>query len=177
MKRILLFILPSVLLLPAMALAEPRPIHEDMYAGSIYKRIYTGDLKLAVRGKQVQVNLPPPPPTTVPSPYAPEGLSDCDEMNWYREAVGLPDAFSRIGWRESNCRNEEIVRTFCCHGWWQMYTSYHLKDHRLGPRMEECGVRSYEDLNSNNPQDKLRQACAAFALWEIDGTYPWVATR
>jgi hypothetical protein len=144
---------------------------------SIFSAAAAGDLQPAERGRQIQVVAPPPPPTTVLSPYAPVGLSDCDEMNWYRANVGLPEAFSGIGWRESNCRNEDAVRTFCCHGWWQMYTSLHLRDHRLAPRMEACGVRSEQDLNSDTPEDKLRQACAAFALWELDGTYPWVATR
>lgn len=110
-------------------------------------------------------------------PYAPEGLSGCDEMNWYRVAVGLPEIFSKLGWRESNCRNEDGVRTFCCHGYWQLYTSLHLQDHRLAPLMLACGVSSSEDVNSDTPEDKLRQACAAKALYDIEGTDPWRATR
>ena len=74
--------------------------------------------------------------TTLPSglwdlPYAPDGLSNCDEMNWYRVQWGLPDRFAALGWRESNCRNEDSVRTFCCHGYWQLYVSLHLSDWRL----------------------------------------------
>lgn len=159
---------------PATVLAEPREIHEG---------ISTEGLEPAVRGEQVQTMPPPPPPTTLPppppppSPYAPAGLSDCDEMNWYRRAVGLPQAFAGIGWRESNCRNEDGVKTFCCHGYWQMYTSLHLRDHRLAPRMNACGVYSHWDLNSDTPGDKLRQACAAKALYDVVGTSPWSATR
>ena len=128
----------------------------------------------AERVEQTQTRPPPPP---VVYEFAPEGLTDCDEMNWYRMKVGLPDAFSRIGWRESNCRNEDGVKTFCCHGYWQMYTSLHIRDHRLAPKMEECGVRSHHDLNSDTPEDKLRQACAAKALYDLNGTDPWSATR
>jgi hypothetical protein len=129
----------------------------------------------AERGEQTQ--LLQPPTTEPPSQYAPEGLSDCDEMNWYRVKVGLPDAFSGIGWRESNCRNEDGVKTFCCHGYWQLFTSLHLKDHRLAPRMAACGVSSHQDLNSDTPEDKLRQACAAKAAYDVSGTDPWSATR
>ena len=121
----------------------------------------------------VQFTASEPPPSI----YAPEGLSDCDEMNWYREAVGLPDAFGGIGWRESNCRNEEAVKTWCCHGWWQLWVELHLQDHRLAPRYAECGITSHHDVNSDTPEDKLRQACGAKALYDVNGTTPWVATR
>ena len=127
-------------------------------------------------GIQVQT-VPEPLPEIPPELYAPEGLSDCEEMTWYRIDAGLPPAFDRIGWRESNCRNEDVVKTFCCHGYWQMYTSLHLKDHRLAPRMAECGVTSHHDLNSDTPEEKKKQACAAKALYDVNGTYPWVATR
>lgn len=128
----------------------------------------------AVRiGNPVQTSPPPPPPAPAPGLYAPEGLSDCDEMNWYRRAVGLPEVFASLGWRESNCRNEDAVKTFCCHGYWQMYTSLHLRDHRLAPKMNNCGVYSHYDLNSDTPGDKRRQACAAKALYDTVGLTPW----
>jgi hypothetical protein len=142
---------------------------------ALFSSAASGDLQPAVRGEAKvvnPVNAPPPP-----SLFAPAGLTGCDEMNWYRVVAGLPEAFAGIGWRESNCRNEDAVRTSCCHGYWQMYTSLHLQDHRLAPHMEACGVRSHEDLNSDTPEDKLRQACAAKALYDVSGTYPWVATR
>ena len=109
--------------------------------------------------------------------YAPEELTGCYEMIWYRMSVGLPDIFDKIGYRESRCINDDEVRTSCCHGYWQMSTTLHLRDHRLAPQMAACGVTSFEDLNSNTPEDKRRQACAAKALYDLDGTYPWVATR
>lgn len=160
-------------LIVSVAAAEPRQIHEG---------IQSDGLEVAARGEQVQIKPPPPPPpppTTLPPPsmYAPPGLSDCDEMTWYRIDAGLPAAFDGIGWRESNCRNEDAVRTFCCHGYWQLYTSLHLRDHRLAPRMAACGVSSHYDLNSDTPEDKKRQACAAKALYDVVGTSPWSATR
>jgi hypothetical protein len=112
-------------------------------------------------------------PTTVPVQYAPEGLSNCDEMQWYRIDAGLPARFDAIGWRESNCRNEESVHTFCCWGYWQMYTSLHLQSSTLRPMMNDCGVYSSKDLDSDTPEDKKRQACAAKALYDVNGFAPW----
>jgi hypothetical protein len=106
-------------------------------------------------------------------PYAPEGLSDCDEMTFYRVQWGLPERFDRLGWRESNCRNEDVVRTFCCHGYWQLYVSLHLRDHRLVDRYHECGVYSLEDVNSDVPIEKQRQACAAAVLFDVIGYSAW----
>lgn len=125
------------------------------------------------------------PPTTVPitapevptglygQPFAPEGLSNCDEMNFYRVQWGLPQRFSALGWRESNCRNEDGVKTYCCYGYWQLYTSLHLKDHRLKPKMHACEVYSSNDLNSDNPLEKQKQACAARALFDVVGYSAW----
>lgn len=109
----------------------------------------------------------PAPPTTTASQFAPPGLSDCDEMTWYRVQAGLPAKFDRLGWRESNCRNEDAVRTFCCHGYWQLYVSLHLRDHRLASRYAACGVDSADDVNSDTPIDKWRQACAAKAVHDV----------
>jgi hypothetical protein len=130
----------------------------------------------AERGTQVQMTETSPPPETAP-PGPPAGLSDCDEMNWYRANAGLPAAFARIGWRESNCRNEDGVRTFCCYGYWQLNVGVHLRDHRIGPKYRACGVDSYTDVNSDTPDDKRRQACAAKALYDVVGMSAWSATR
>lgn len=126
----------------------------------------------------VRLDPPTTTTTTVPTglwgrPFAPEGLGNCDEMNFYRVQWGLPERFSALGWRESNCRNEDGVHTFCCYGYWQMYTSMHLRDHRLAPKMEACGVSSYTDLNSDNPLEKQKQACAAKALFDVVGYSAW----
>ena len=119
------------------------------------------------------ITAPPEPVGLYGQPFAPEGLGNCDEMNFYRVQWGLPERFSALGWRESNCRNEDGVKTYCCHGYWQLYTSLHLKDHRLQPKMEFCGVSSHYDLNSDNPLEKQKQACAAKALFDVVGYSAW----
>ena len=133
---------------------------------------------------QTTTTTAPPAPTTTAAPvglwgqpFAPADWTGCLEMEFYRKQWGLPAAFDAIGWRESNCRNEDVVKTFCCHGYWQMYTSLHVRDHRLAPKMEACGVSSHHDLNSDIPIEKQRQACAAKALYDVMGTSPWSATR
>jgi hypothetical protein len=133
----------------------------------------------AIRGTQAQVTPtdPPPPPPPTLSPRPPAGLGNCEEMRWYRENAGLPAIFDRIGWRESNCRNEESVHTFCCWGYWQMYVSLHLRSPELAPLYRWCGVGSRYDLDSDTHEDKLRQACVARALYTLEGTSPWAATR
>lgn len=100
----------------------------------------------------------------------------CDEMSWYRQRVGLPAVFDSIGWRESRCLNRDDVRTYCCYGWWQLYPSLHIRDHRMAPKMSACGVKSYADINSDTPEDKTRQACYAKALYDTVGLSAWAAT-
>jgi hypothetical protein len=117
---------------------------------------------------------PPPPPPVWPTgiyglPYAPFGLSDCQEMMFYAAQFGLPGQFEGIGWRESNCRNEDSVHTGCCWGYWQM--SY------IHFPMPECDAWSYRDVNSDNPLEKQKQACAAKQLYDAAGSSPWAATR
>lgn len=121
---------------------------------------------------------PPPPPPVWPTglwdqPFAPFGLSDCEEMSFYADQFGLPARFDSIGWRESNCRNEDGVRTSCCYGYWQL----HAMHFRPGNIMDRnCGADSYDDVNSDNPLDKQRQACAAKQLYDQVGLSPWSAT-
>jgi len=117
--------------------------------------------------------LDPPVPVPVPVLVAPEGMSNCDEMSWYRQRAGLPARFDAIGWRESNCRNEEGVHTSCCYGWWQLNVGLHLRDGRIGPKYRACGVNSRFDVDSDTPGDKLRQACAAKALYDVVGMSAW----
>lgn len=127
-----------------------------------------------------------PPTTIVPLglhdlPLAPEGLSNCAEMNFYRIQFGLPSIFDdyhvgtnrskwHYGWRESNCRNEESVHTSCCWGYWQQH-----QDHFHAGNIFDikCGVKSRFDIDSDNPYDKQRQACSARALYDRDGLSPW----
>jgi len=117
---------------------------------------------------------PPPPPTGLwGAPFAPADWTGCLEMSFYRQQWGLPYQFDQIGWRESNCRNEDGVRTSCCHGYWQLWTSLHLQDHRLVDKMHLCGVWSHHDLNSDTPIEKQRQACAARMLFDVVGYSAW----
>lgn len=138
--------------------------------------------ELPDRGAQVQITPPPPPPPTAPpapaglwgQPFAPAGLSNCDEMNFYRVQWQLPSQFAGIGWRESNCRNEDGVRTSCCHGYWQFHR-IHINGSGLIYGMP-CEVYSVNDLNSDTPIEKQKQACAVKALYEEAGMSPWSLT-
>jgi hypothetical protein len=117
-----------------------------------------------------RLNPPPPPwPTGIwGQPFAPFGLTACQEMMFYAAQFGLPARMEGIGWRESNCRNEDGVRTSCCHGYWQL--------HRMHFPMPECDAWSYHDVNSNDPLEKQKQACAAKQLYDAAGMSPWSAT-
>ncbi|WP_373071314.1 hypothetical protein [Gemmatimonas sp.] len=124
----------------------------------------------AVRGEQTQLIAPPPPAVVEP-----EGLTGCDLMRWHRIDVGLPAYFDGIVWRESNCRAEPAVRTWCCVGPLQLYISLHLRDHRLVDKYHACGVFSESDVNG--PEDVARHYCAAKALHSVVGDSAWSATR
>jgi hypothetical protein len=135
-------------------------------------------LEPAVRGEQTQ--LTPPPAVEVGIfglPYAPPGLDDCVEMRFYLDQFGMPARFDSIGWRESNCRNEDGVRTSCCHGYLQLNANLHVRDHRLNGPYANCGVFGNNDINSDTPEDKQRHACAAKQLFDLLGYQPWSATR
>lgn len=128
------------------------------------------------KGIRVATRLNPQPPVPLwptglwEQPYAPFGLSDCEEMRFYANQFGLPARFDAIGWRESNCRNEDGVRTSCCHGYWQL----HQMHFRPGNIMDRnCGADSFDDVNSDNPLDKQRQACAAKQLFDAVGYSAW----
>lgn len=125
------------------------------------------DLSTSAVATEVAVRLDPPPPTV------PTFADDCAEMSYYRAGVGLPAVFDRLGWRESNCRNEDGVHTFCCHGWWQLNIGVFLRDARMRGRLADCGVTSAADVNSDTVADKLRQACTAKALYDLEGLTPW----
>lgn len=107
--------------------------------------------------------------------FAPEGLDDCAEMSFYRKQAGLPERFDALGWRESNCRNEDGVRTFCCYGYWQNYISSHLsRNSQYRTRIiNECQVTKADDINSDDPVEKQRQACVTKVVYDISGLRPW----
>ena len=129
--------------------------------------------EVAVRGEQVQIIAPPPPP----APFDPATLDDCDEARWYADEHGLPALFDRIIWRESNCRQEIGVRTSCCVGWLQLNADLHVRDHRLREPYKACGVFGNSDVDGPEPVEKRQHMCAATALWRLLGTQPWTATR
>jgi hypothetical protein len=118
------------------------------------------------------------PQTTTPVglfglPFAPEGLENCEEMSFYRIQWGLPERFQSLGWRESNCRNEESVRTYCCYGYWQMYFTQHYRDHNGTEIYKNCEVDEISDYNGDEPLDKQKQACTVKGLYDLLGYTPW----
>lgn len=127
----------------------------------------------AERGALVEVGPPPIPPAVGlwGKPFAPAGLSRCDEMAWYRAQWGLPDHFDVVGFRESSCRNEVTSSTGCCHGWWQIHR-IHIGERHL----EHCGIASVADLRGHAPIVKQRQTCAALAVYHAQGSDAWEAT-
>jgi len=104
--------------------------------------------------------------------FAPAGLDNCAEMKFYRQQAGLPDVFDSLGWRESNCRNEDSVKTFCCHGYWQLHQN-HVRSGYATRLRQDCDIDSYQDFNSDVPLDKQRQACGAKVLYDMSGMSPW----
>lgn len=140
-------------------------------------------------GLEPAVRLNPPPPEKkglYGLPLAPEGLSGCDEMNFYRLQWGLPERFSDqprvpavsfgrqgLGWRESNCRNEVISSTGCCGGYWQLYINMFARDHRMRSKLADCDVRVLADVVGTEPYDKQRNACVAKSLYEVQGIQAW----
>lgn len=150
---------------------EP-PITEIVTPATITEQAVRGE---QVEVTQVEVGLPP-----VPSqaglhglPFAPDDLTGCSEMMWYAYQFGLPARFEGVGFRESSCRND--VNTYCCYGYWQLYVSLHLRDHRLAPMYAECNITSIEDIFGNEPIKKQRQACGAAAVYQVQGGSAWDA--
>ena len=117
----------------------------------------------------------PPAPGLQGKPFAPEGLSEVEQVEFYRVQWDLPEYFGckswMIGWKESNCRND--VSSWCCHGIWQLWVDLHLKDHRLAPRYAECGITAISDVLGNEPIKMQRNACGAKAVLDISGCGAW----
>lgn len=132
------------------------------------------------------VRLTPPIAGLGNAPFAPEGLDECAEMNFYREQWGLPARFDDsgrhqrwtpsdgIGWRESKCQND--VNTSCCWGYWQLNIGLFFGDWRMAPRLAACGVASHRDVSGTSPLAKQKQACAAAMLYQLSGLSPWSPT-
>lgn len=101
-------------------------------------------------------------------PFAPEGLIGCREMQWYMEQFGLPDHFLEVGMRESSCRNWVTSPTGCCHGYWQIHELHIDAGH-----LDHCGVEKVSDMKDDTPLSKQKQACAAQAVYIIQGPSAW----
>jgi hypothetical protein len=121
------------------------------------------------------------PSTTIPytggiwgQPFAPGGLSNCEEFRFYADQFGLPAQFDAIAWRESNCRQELGVSTSCCWGYLQLDASLHLRDHRIGWRYRDaCAVFAETDIDGPEPIEKQKHVCAAAQLYVVMGMGPW----
>ena len=128
------------------------------------------NLRQAVRlhNAYQETELAPPPEILNPN-----HLTGCDEMDWYRKYVGLPETFNTLGWRESNCRND--VRTYCCYGYWQVYITLWLSpnsDYRPA-LLNNCGINGVESIFGLSNRQKLAQACATKVAYDISGLKPW----
>lgn len=118
-------------------------------------------------------------------PFAPPGLDACQEMEYYMNQFELPARFGSysrhqhwvasdgLGWREAKCQNNLSSSTDCCVGYWQLYFSQHMRDHRMAPRYAACEIRTIYDYWGNDPLQKQKQACAAKALYDVAGLSPW----
>lgn len=165
---------------PAWARREDGPVIAELLTALCLCGGATGPYEPADRGPVTSMGVPPPVAVPVwPTgiwgrPFAPFGLDDCEEMRYYADQFGLPPAFDRIGWRESNCRNEDGVRTFCCYGYWQL-NEMHFTNH---PEIfgEICDAWSHADVDSDTALDKQRQACSAKQLYDTAGLGPWRST-
>lgn len=120
----------------------------------------------AKRGAQIQVTQPPSPPG---------GLSGCDEMEWFRRDVGLPDIFDSIGWRESNCQNDArptLPAASCCRGWWAIHKS-NIRAPGYKAGAAACGITTESDYYGNSFEQKRASACFAKVLYDVSGLTPW----
>jgi hypothetical protein len=108
-------------------------------------------------------------------PFAPGWLHGCDQMMFYARQFGLPEHFSRVGWRESRCRND--VSNGSHYGYLQINVNLHLRDHRTGPRYrQECGINGIDDIFGNSPIQRQRQMCAGAVIYQTVGRSAWVQT-
>jgi hypothetical protein len=107
-------------------------------------------------------------------PSAPEGLSGCDEFDFYRDQAGLPAVFNSIVWRESRCRND--VHNSCCWGYLSEFYRNHMADRQGRQIYADCGVTSVFDYYGNEALAKQKQVCVAKGLYDIRGLAPWRQT-
>lgn len=116
-----------------------------------------------------------PPSDTSGGFFPPDGMSLCDEMSWYRQQAGLPEAFDRIGVRESGCRNDapplsSVARRY--RGWWSVGVM-HITNRVYGPGAAACGINDESDYYGTSPSQKRASACFAKVLYDNSGMQPW----
>lgn len=109
-----------------------------------------------------------PPTTTTPT-----FEDNCSEMSWYRAQAGLPEAFDRIGYRESRCRNDVTSRTGCCFGWLQIYLASSMRAPGYRDGVSACGVDSVSDIRGDSESVKRAQMCVAKVMFDVSGMRPW----
>lgn len=129
---------------------------------------------------------PPPVPTDdcenpaglYCQPFAPAGLDNCAEMNWWRVQAGVPARWGDeprtgpkrqqgIGWRESNCTNTANSRLSagCCFGYWQVASSnITAPGYAAAGVFSNCGVTSKWDYWGDAPLQKQKGACVVANL-------------
>jgi hypothetical protein len=135
----------------------------------------------AERGDRYQATptIPPPSvPTIVPGPQGTSVEGRCTQYEPLLIALspGWDAArMSKIMWRESRCTPGVVSNTGCCVSLLQLYVGLHLRDHRLAPRYNACGVYGWNDLDG--PDDVERHICAAAALYSVVGINAWAATK
>lgn len=193
--RRLAWVIPLVLIPPALQGESVEPSHSAPIIARASEPEVPGSISGAARASSPAIRLtppttvevgPPPVPGLNGKPFAPEGLDECAEMNFYRVQWGLPARFDDsgrhsqwvrsdgLGWRESKCGNHQVSSTGCCFGYWQLYTGLFLKDWKLGPLLRDsCKIDNKYAVLGDDPLAKQKQACAAYQLYSVKGLTPW----
>lgn len=122
-----------------------------------------------------RVAIPTPPQVNTAGlrgmPFAPEGLSACDEMSFYRQQAGLPEQFDAIGFRESRC--VPTAENACCHGWWQAHEGNWRGTSYVIFFREHCQAMNADEIDNNDPRSMQEGACVAKVMFDISGMNPW----
>lgn len=117
----------------------------------------------------------PTKPARAPSALPTKSPEACADMSSYRQAVGLPEVFDQLGFREGGCRNDSVSSNGCCVGFWQEYISSHLSSQSAyrDRIISECGVTGRGDILGNSDAQKMAQACVTKVVYDISGLSPW----
>lgn len=107
-------------------------------------------------------------------PFAPEGLTAKEKVDFYRSQAGLPVIFVGIAYREARYQN--TARNYCCFGLWQLYFKNHMNDAQGREIYAYCKVDQPTDYWGDNPLAYQKQACVTYKLWKLRGLAPWKQT-